>query len=264
WNFASSSLISSFLRLSAGDNSDSCKSAAGHSSNRNLLLLEGVLKNFAPLEKLAGMLQIDRLKSISVKELRNYIEFANGKVMVKPFNLKIDEIEMLISGFHGFYNSIDYAIQMKLPRSVIGAKGNELVTSLASKISSTGLPFKLSETINLSITMKGTVSNPLIGINLKGMVDDVVKDMEQQAKDFLKAKLDSAKQKTKDSLVAIKDHLLDKLKDNLKDKIFGKDTTKQVNNPPPDSTQNKPPIKEKITNKLKDLFLRPKKPKDSL
>ncbi|HEV7783536.1 MAG TPA: AsmA-like C-terminal region-containing protein [Chitinophagaceae bacterium] len=233
------------------------------SGKGNLLLLQGVLAKFAPLEKLATMLQIDRLKSISVKDIRNYIEFANGKVLVKPFTIKIDEIEMVIGGFHGFDNSIDYAIQMKLPRSVMGAKGNALVNDLAAKLSSKGLPFKLSETINLSIKMVGTISNPNIGINLKGMVDDVVKDLEQQAKDFIQSKLDSAKQKAKDSLAAVKDKIADKLKDKLKDKIFGKDTT-AVNNNPAD-TIPKQPVKDKIKDKLKDIFLKPKKPvvKDS-
>lgn len=231
------------------------------SGKGNLLLLKGVLKNFAPLEKLATVLQIDRLKSISVRDIKNYIEFANGKVMVKPFTIRIDSIELLISGFHGFDQSIDYAIKMKLPRKILGAKGNNLVNDLAAVASSRGLPFKLSETINLDIKMTGSISNPYIGISLKGTVDDVVKDMEQQAKDFIQARLVSAKQKTKDSLQAIKKQIEDKLKEKLKEQIFGKDTAS--NNNPPDSSQKKPG--QTIKNTLKDIFnLRKKPAKDSM
>lgn len=227
----------------------------------NLLLLKGVLKNFAPLEKLAAALQIDRLKSISVQDIKNYFEFANGRVFIKPFTVRIDSIEMLISGFHGFDMSIDYAIKMKLPRKILGAKGNNLVNDLAAQASSRGLPFKLSETINLDIKMTGSVSNPFIGISLKGTVDDVVKDMEQQAKDFIQAKLDSAKQKTKDSLQAIKKQMEDKLKEKIKEQIFGKDTAS--NNNPPDSSQKKPV--QTIKNTIKDLLNLKKKPaKDSM
>jgi len=227
------------------------------SGKGNLLLLKGVLKNFAPLEKLANLLQIDRLKSISIKEIKNYIEFANGKVMVKPFTIRIDSIEMLISGFHGFDQSIDYAIKMKLPRKILGTNGNNLINNLVADATSRGLPFKLSETINLDIKMTGTISNPFIGISLKGTVDDVVKDMELQAKDFLQAKLDSAKQKTKDSLQAVKKQIEDKLKDKLKEQLFGKDTA--ANNNPPDSSQNKPV--QTIKNTLKNLLNRNKKTK---
>jgi len=72
----------------------------------NLLLIEGVLKKFAPLEKIASTLQIDELKSVSIKDIKNYIEFANGKVLVKPFAVKVKDIEMQIGGMHGFDQSI--------------------------------------------------------------------------------------------------------------------------------------------------------------
>jgi hypothetical protein len=231
------------------------------SGKGNLLLLKGVLKNFAPLEKLATALQIDRLKSISLKDIKNYIEFANGKVMVKPFSITLDSIEMLISGFQGFDQSIDYAIKMKLPRKLLGAKGNSLVNDLAAEASSRGLPFKLSETINFDIKMTGSITNPFIGISLKGTVDDVVKDMEQQAKDFVQAKLDSARQKAKDSLQAVKKQIEENLKEKLKEQIFGKDTTS--GSIPRDSSQKK--TGEIIKNTLKDLFHLNRKPaKDSM
>ncbi len=234
------------------------------SGKGNLLLLEGVLKKFAPLEKLAAKLQIDRLKEISVKEIRNYIEFANGRVLVKPFELKIDKIEMVIGGFHGFDNSIDYSVQMKLPRSVMGSAGNNLVNGLVSKANGKGIPIKLGETVNLSIKLTGSIADPNIGIDLKEMAGNVIDSLKEQVKDFAQAKLDSAKQKVKDSLAAVKDKLADKLKEKLKDKIFGPDTTKQNQNP--QDTTPKKPTGDKIKDKLKDIFLKPKKPavKDSV
>lgn len=187
------------------------------SGKGNLLLVEGLLQKFKPLEKIADLLDINRLKAISLKEVKNYFEFANGKVYIKPFTIKIDSIEMLISGFHGFDQSIDYAIQMKLPRKVMGAKGNILINDLAAEAAGRGIPFKPGNMINLSLKVNGTITNPYIGISLKGMVDDIVKDMEQQAKDFVKAKLDSATQKTRDSLNAIKKQAEDRVKEKLAD-----------------------------------------------
>ena len=90
------------------------------SGKGNLLLLEGVLKKFAPLEKLANTLQIDELKSITIKDIKNHIEFANGKVLVKPFTVKVKDIEMQIGGMHGFDQSIDYVVAMKVPRKYLG------------------------------------------------------------------------------------------------------------------------------------------------
>lgn len=226
--------------------------------NGNLFLLEGLLAKFAPLEKLAAVLQIDRLKSISLKEVKQFFEFANGKVMVKPFNISIEGIDMQIGGFHGFDQSIDYAIQMKLPRSLMGTKGNSFVNNLAAQANNKGIPIKLGETVNLSVKMTGSISNPSIGINLKEIAGDAIEDLKDQAKDFAQAKLDSAKAKVKDSLEAVKKQVTDKLKDKLKDKIFGKDTTTAPVNNPQDTSKKKDESTIKKT--LKGILNRNKKP----
>ncbi|MFZ1263342.1 MAG: AsmA-like C-terminal region-containing protein [Chitinophagaceae bacterium] len=189
----------------------------------NLLLLEGVLAKFAPLEKIAAVLQIDRLKSISVKDIKNYIEFSNGKVMVKPFTVKIKDIEMEIAGFHGFDQSIDYAIKMKFPRTVMGTKGNNLVNDLVAKAKAKGVPVSVGETVNLNLKLTGSINNPSLSVDLKELAGDAMKEIEQQAKNFAQAKLDSAAKKTKDSLNAVKKQVEDKAKEKLAE--VGIDTT---------------------------------------
>jgi AsmA-like C-terminal region len=220
------------------------------SGKANFHMYSGVLKNFAPVDKLATLLQIDRLKSISLKDIKNYIEFANGKVFVKPFNVRVDSIEMLISGFHGFDQSIDYAVQMKLPRKLMGTRGNDLVNKLAAEANSKGIPIKLGETINLNIKVTGSISDPSISINLKEVASDVVKDLEKQAQDFAKAKLDSAKKKTTDSLNMIKKQGEDKLKEKLAD--IGIDTANLNLNNVKDTLKKRvaDSLKKKIFKKL--------------
>ena len=250
--------LSSELSLTGNLNGNMMPDLKSLSGKGNLLLLKGVLQKFAPLEKLATVLQIDRLKSISVKDIKNYIEFANGRVLVKPFTIKIEGIEMVIGGFHGFDQSIDYGIQMKLPRSMMGTAGNNLINGLVTQAISKGIPIKPSETINLNIKMTGSINNPTIGINLKEVAGDAIEDLKDQVKDFAQAKLDSAKQKVKDSLQSVKEVAKEKIKDKLKEQLFGKDTTTAPNNNPPDSVQKKPA--QPIKNVLKSILNRNKKP----
>lgn len=247
--------LTSQLSLTGNLNGNMMPDLSSLSGKGNLLLLKGVLQKFAPLEKLATALQIDRLKSISVKDIKNYVEFANGRVLVKPFTIKVEGIEMQIGGFHGFDQSIDYGIQMKLPRSLMGTQGNNLVNNLVLQANNKGIPVKLDEMVNLNIKMTGSISNPSLAINLKEMAGDAIKQIEDQAKEFVQAKLDSAKEKVKDSLQAVKEKLTEKIKDKLKEQIFGKDTTTVIN--PEDTTTKKP--KTDIKKSIKDIFLKPKK-----
>src|SRR6187399_1238312 len=226
------------------------------SGKGNLLLIEGLLKNFAPVEKLAAALQIDRLKSITIKDFKNYIEFANGKVLVKPFNLKVEDIEMQIGGMHGFDQSLDYIIEMKVPRKYLGNEGNNLVNGLITQATSKGIPVKLSDMVDLSVKMGGSVTSPSIKIDLQKVVGDAADQLKEQAKDFAQQKIDSAKARAKDSLTVIKDKAKEEVKEKLLEQIFGKDTTKT--NSPADTSKKKtdPGIKDKI----KNIFTRPKKP----
>ncbi|HEX6169769.1 MAG TPA: AsmA-like C-terminal region-containing protein [Chitinophagaceae bacterium] len=225
------------------------------SGKGNLLLIEGLLKKFAPLEKLANALQIDHLKSITLKDVKQYIEFANGKVLVKPFNVKINDIEMHIGGMHGFDQSLDYIIEMKVPRKYLGNEGNNLVNGLITQATSKGIPVKLSEMVDLSVKMGGSMTNPSIKIDLQKVVGDAADELKEQAKDFAQQKIDIAKARAKDSLNVIKDKVEDKAKEKLLEQVFGKDTTK-TNNPSDTSKKKADPIKDKI----KNIFIKPKKP----
>ncbi|MBS1669181.1 MAG: hypothetical protein JST58_17535 [Bacteroidetes bacterium] len=216
--------------------------------NGNLLLIEGFLNKFAPLEKLASTLNIKELDAISVKDIKNYIEFANGKVLVKPFTVKLKDIDMEIGGMHGFDQSLDYVIDMKVPRSLLGSGVNSLVNSLTSQASNNGVPIKLSDIINLKINMGGTISKPVIKTSLKEAAGSLADDLKKQAADFAKAKIDSAKtaisSAMKDTIASLKKQALQTAGDELKKQLLGK----------PDSINGATDVKTKAVESAKGLL----------
>lgn len=246
--------LQSQLSLVGNLNGDMMPLLSSLTGKGNLLLLQGVLAKFAPLEKIANTLDIDRLKSISIKDIKNYIEFSNGKVLVKPFNLKVDDIEMEIGGFHGFDQSIDYGVKMKLPRAMMGSKGNSLVDGLVSKANASGIPVKASDIVNLGLRLTGSISNPSIQVNLKDVAGDVIKDLEKQAEDFAKAKADSLKKKATDSLNIVKNQAEQKAKQKLAEK--GIDTTNLNIKNAKDTIVKRATdtLKKKVTDSLKKKF----------
>jgi hypothetical protein len=252
--------LSSQLSMTGNLNSNMMPDLSSLTGKGNLLLIEGVLKKFAPLEKLANTLQIDELKSVTIKDIKNYIEFANGKILVKPFPLKVKDIEMQIGGMHGLDQSIDYVIQMKVPRKYLGTQGNNLLNNLAAQASSKGVPVKLGDVVDLNIKMGGSITNPSIKTDLKEVAGDAIKDMQQQAIDFAKAKTDSVKQTVKDSLTVVKNQVVSVLKDELKNKVLGNKDSVKTNNL--DSTKKK--AEQTIKKTFNNLLNKKKKqPADS-
>ena len=241
-----------------GDNMDIDMSSI--SGNGNLFLIEGFLSKFAPLDKIASVLNVKQLQEISLQNVKTFFEFSNGKLLVKPFTVKLKDIEMEIGGLQGFDQSLNYAINLKLPRALMGTQGNQLVNNLAAAVNAKGIPVKISDVVNLKLAMGGTFTNPSIKVDLKQSGEKLADQMQQQVKDFAQAKIDSAKKAAQDTLTSIKKQLrnaameeLRKKMQNQKDTATAKDSTPVKNN----GDKTKESVKGLFDNLLK------KKPKDT-
>jgi hypothetical protein len=213
----------------------------------NALMIEGVLSKFQPIEKLSQTLNVSALQNISAKDIKTYFEFANGKVLVKPFTVKVKDIEMEIGGLHGLNQSMDYTINMKLPRALMGDKGNAFVNNLATQASNKGVPIKVGDIIPVQIKMGGSITNPTIKTDLKQSATSLAQDLKQQATSFAQAKVDSAKAALKDTINSAKKQVLQSAKDELAKKLLSsKDTSSN-------SGDNKKKLEETGKGLLKDL-----------
>jgi hypothetical protein len=233
----------------------------------NLLLLEGVLKKFAPIEKLSADLGITDLQEISLKDVKNYFQFSNGKMLVKPFNVSVKDIQMQIGGVQGIDQTMDYLVQMKLPRSLMGTKGNDLVNSLISQANAKGIPASVRETVDLKVRMTGTILKPQIIIDYKETAAGITDAFKEQATAFAKQKTDSVKQvavatgKTlKDTATVLKDRAVQDLKKDLVAKLTGEKDTTQNEASTIDRTKK---TAEQTLKNTFDGLLKKKKRKDS-
>lgn len=230
-----------------------------------LLLVDGFLSKFKPLEEMAAKLNLPDLKQISVKEVKQYIEFVNGKVLVKPFKVKVNDVDMEIGGMHGFDQSLDYTINLTMPRAKLGTQANQLVNNLAADLGKKGIPVKLGETVSFTVNMGGTLTKPNIQYNLKNATNSLASEMEDKAKLILaeqKAKADSllaeTKKAAKDSLNSLKQQALKDAGQLLKEQLSGKkDSTGQ----PGVSTPKK--AEEAAKGLLNNLLKKRKNPADS-
>ncbi|TCJ13140.1 hypothetical protein EPD60_13815 [Flaviaesturariibacter flavus] len=187
----------------------------------NLLLIEGLLQKFAPVDKLANTLQISQLQNISLKDVKSFFEFANGKVLVKPFTVKVADMELEAGGLHGIDQSLDYVLNLKVPRARLGAGANNFVNNLAAQAAGRGIPVKLGDVVNLKVNMGGTITNPQIRTAFKESAASLADDLKQQANAFVQAKVDSSKKLLRDTVQAVKKQLIDNAKTELLKKLAG-------------------------------------------
>lgn len=188
----------------------------------NLLLIEGVLQKFAPVEQLASTLNVNQLKNISLKDIKTYFSFEDGRVKVKPFNLKAGGINMLVGGSHGFDQSLDYVMQMTLPRSIIGKQGDALVSSLATAATNKGIPVNVSDSVHLNVLLGGNITKPTYKTDLQETAGAAMNNLKDQAATLVKNKVDTAKAALKDTLQHVKNQAVASVKDELTKQLTGK------------------------------------------
>jgi uncharacterized protein involved in outer membrane biogenesis len=192
----------------------------------SLLLVDGALKDFAPTDKLAQTLHLDQLKDIPVKDIKTTFSFKNGRVIVDPFHVVVKDIDMTVGGSHGFDQSLDYDLAMKLPRSLLGGQASSAVNDLVARAGSKGVNVKVEDHVSLPVKVGGTLTNPILKMDLKGALSSTASSLKQQATDLVKARVDSAKQQLKDTARAVGKQALVDAGTALKNQLTGnKDTT---------------------------------------
>jgi hypothetical protein len=241
--------MSSQLMLKGKMGADMSPVLSSLTGDGDLLLLEGVLSKFAPVDALASKLNITQLQNISLKDVKTWFSFANGRVTVKPFKLNVGNIGMEVAGSHGFDQSIDYALNMAVPRALIGAQGNALVNNLVSQANSKGVPVKLGDMVNFAVKLGGTITKPTIKTDLKDVAGNAVNNIKKQLEDEARARADSAKRVVKDTVNAIKKQVVNDAKNELIKQLSGNKDT--ANNGLNNTTNN---AADKVKGALNSIF----------
>lgn len=155
------------------------------------------IEGFEPLNKLAEKLKISRLSKQTINDVNVSYTFKDGRVWVDDYDVKISGFKTTIGGSTGFDQTIDYKMDMAVPRSEFGSAANNVLNDLVSKASQkTGQNIELSETVNIRAKIGGTVTDPKIETDLK----DHMKDTQEEIKDVIKDKVEEKVEEVKDNI----------------------------------------------------------------
>lgn len=199
-------------------------------------------KNSLLFTSLASQLKFIDLSKIDLTEIKTTLSFENGRVSVKPFTLKYKDINVTISGSHGFDQSLDYKASFLVPGKYLG---NE-VTGLLAKMSKDDVS-KVRVPINAAIG--GKLDKPSITTDYKSSVNSLV----TQLVDFTKLKEKGR-------------NILSDIIKNQVNKAVPTDSSKITNSKPTtiETAKPKEAVENLVKDKLKGLFGSKNKKKDSL
>lgn len=139
-------------------------------------------KQAKALELLNSKLDFIDLSKLDLKDLKTALTFEDGKVNVKPFTIKYNDIDIQLAGAHGFDNNMSYTATFDVPAKYLGNEVSSLLSKIGDKsIEETKVP------VIANIT--GTATNPSIKTDLKESVKKLTAELVEIQKKKLLGKL---------------------------------------------------------------------------
>ena len=143
------------------------------------------------LNKLTEFLKMGDENNNEFKDINISFSVKDGRIYVEPFDVKLSDVKMTVSGSHGIDQTMDYTLALDVPRSYFGSAANDALEGLLKKAEASGVKLNVSETIKVKAKVIGTTTDPKISFNFK----DDSGDAEQSLKNELKKKADDEARK---------------------------------------------------------------------
>lgn len=180
------------LNFSALLNSDMMPQIFSLFGNGNLNIPNATAKGFQPLNNLANELKIKELQDAELKNVNLAFSFEDGGIKVKPYQIKLAGIPMKISGKSGFDQSLDFDIEMAVPKEKLGSS-NVFAENLFNQAKQKGVNLNQNDVVDLFIKMTGTITNPKLKIDWQKNLKSTKETLIEQGKANLKNATDSLK-----------------------------------------------------------------------
>lgn len=165
--------------------------------NGNLKSSKIIIDGSNSLNKIAEALKMDKFKNITIDKTDLSFEFIDGKLIVKPYDFKVNKINANLAGWTSFEQNIDYLLKLKIPRSELGSKANSVLNNLVSEANKKGANFSLGDIIDVNLKIKGTVTNPKVTPDLSDQGNNAIDDLKKKAAEEIKKKKEELKKLAK-------------------------------------------------------------------
>jgi hypothetical protein len=113
-------------------------------------------------DQIKNVLKLKQAYTNVVKDLKASFAITDGRVFVKPFDTKIGNIKMNISGDQGLDQTLNFVVRTEIPRSELGDAAGTLMTSLTSQAANMGMNLTPPEIIKVNLKIGGTFLKPVI------------------------------------------------------------------------------------------------------
>jgi hypothetical protein len=126
------------------------------------------------------------MSKLNLNDVKMALTFDDGKVNVKPFDIKYQDIKVTVGGTHGFDQTMSYNLKLDVPAKYLGTEASAFLAKLSPADAA-----KL-DNIPINALVTGNFSNPKVSTDMKSAVSSLASQVANQQKEKLTQKGASA------------------------------------------------------------------------
>ncbi len=119
------------------------------------------------LNKIASLVKFEQLKNLEIKPAHLSYTISKGRFIVKPFDITTNFTKLNIKGSNGIDKSLDYQVEMDLPKQATSNGLSEAVNKELAKVNPNFNIDKFTKALRVLILINGNITSPQINLRIK-------------------------------------------------------------------------------------------------
>jgi hypothetical protein len=190
-------------------------------SSGSLIIQKVLVENFKPLDILADILKMEKLRKLAIENIQPSYTVREGRFNLAPLNFKIENTDVTVAGSNGIDMSMDYLMKLIIPAQELNNQTNNVINNIFKK----KLDILQEDHVVLDVSFKGTIDKPEVNVSGKDILKgatvkliDIAKQEILEQKVFLPDTVTTEIDQQKSQLEQLKKEAENKLKGLFKKK----------------------------------------------
>ncbi|MDP2060588.1 MAG: AsmA-like C-terminal region-containing protein, partial [Flavobacteriaceae bacterium] len=132
----------------------------------------------ALMSSLSSSLNFLDFSKLNLNDLKAHLDFKDGMVTVKPFQIKYQDIAIDVSGTHGFDKKMNYKATFNVPAKYFGSQASGLLANLSGGDAK-------NMTVPVTATIGGSFDNPKVNTDMQSAIANLTTQLVNNQKQKL-------------------------------------------------------------------------------
>jgi hypothetical protein len=159
-------------------------------------------------DKINSILKTEKFRDIAMKDLAIEYAVRNGRVYIEPYETKIGNTTLVMGGDQGLDQTMNYEMNMKIPRSDLGGTAQHVINQVTSLAAGAGLDLDPGETIDVKFFVTGTFTEPEIRPVFGEGMQEMTREVQDQVQEMVEERVEEIEEEAREQASAEAEKIL--------------------------------------------------------